>query len=150
MFRIIVLQASRNPRSAAAFVRCANSGSTRLSNRSSMSRTPGRHTSTVHEANARFRICQYPLRYPLRPPSTVALRYDFARPPRNSVTSASRISWMNPCVASLMRRRALPGVSGGAGSELWQGQSGVSAWEKERVAGAFGAACGQIGGPKGP
>ena len=57
---------------------------------------PGRHTSTVPEANVRFRGFPYPLRYPLRPPSTDALRCDFARPPRNSVTSSSRISWMNP------------------------------------------------------
>ena len=42
------------PARAASFVRRANSGSTRLSNRSSTSRTRGRHTSTVPEANVRF------------------------------------------------------------------------------------------------
>ena len=62
--------------SAASFVRRANSGSTRLSNRSSTSRTRGRHTSTVPEAKVRFRGFPYPLRYPFGPPSTDALRCD--------------------------------------------------------------------------
>ena len=81
--------------SADSFVRRSNSGSTRLSKRSSTSRTRGRRTSTVPEAKVRFRGLPYPLRYPFGSPSAELLRCDLRRPPRKSVTSSSRISWMN-------------------------------------------------------